>query len=516
MPVAWTGTRMLVTRSAEHVNRRDSTFHSRSAVKVNIFSRRAHQSIGDVDNKTAFSLTTTNTRWRGDERSVSGTRNSSAPTKTSLMQKRCSIPASPRTAKSHIGTSEAPRKPSFDFPQIGSSDVTHAFQSHLSSHQHRHLKMAANDETQAVVAKTLTPSKYGFHPRSHSPTFQRLVAVADKLQIVSGACDSSSGCLLPHHRGRCHDSGATVVRLPDVTVWSRDSAEATCCDVDDAQSMKDDKNVKGIETISDLTNVHLSSIKRPDHKHISDDEKLTACSLGPPSGSCHGESEGERSQGLHSPNGLSEECLDREAKQQREETFADSDEYRLKKREDPSPMTVWVSPSADLTTRDASVQHIFPRLTETRVPVKKTVTFSTVSTSHEAPASVEQTALPPGMMAQSKTMPPLHFSKRLRVPDSPGCPEHHFAGRSTARQSHTTAHWSHRHGQLPQNGHQGAAAERNAKFHRGARFDSPKGATKKRLHTSSLSGEPVEPFLKGELLKERLEDVQTLISQDHE
>ncbi|XP_025099712.1 uncharacterized protein LOC112567291 [Pomacea canaliculata] len=280
--------------------------------------------------------------------------------------------------------------------------------------------------------------------------------------------------------------------------------------------MKDDKNVKGIETISDLTNVHLSSIKRPDHKHISDDEKLTACCLGPPSSSCHGESEGERSQGLHSPNGLLEEFLDREAKQQREETFADFDEYRLRKREDPSPMTVWVSPSADVTTRDASVQHIFPRLTETRVPVKKTVTFSTVSTSHEAPASVEQMALPPGMMAQARQCRPCTSRKDYECQIALDVQSTTSLAAALVG-SHTPLHTGligtasfHRtatRGQQP-SGTQSSTGGRDLTLPRGPRKS---GFTPLPFPESLL-----KPFLKGELLKERLEDVQTLISQDHE
>ncbi|XP_035825559.1 uncharacterized protein LOC101857717 [Aplysia californica] len=41
------------------------------------------------------------------------------------------------------------------------------------------------------ATKTLTPSKHGFHPRSHSPTFKRLVAASDRLCDIVSAAESS-------------------------------------------------------------------------------------------------------------------------------------------------------------------------------------------------------------------------------------------------------------------------------------------------------------------------------------
>ncbi|GFN75559.1 hypothetical protein PoB_000206500 [Plakobranchus ocellatus] len=55
----------------------------------------------------------------------------------------------------------------------------------------RNLRLGQHSEIPTGNQKTLSPSKHGFHPRSHSPTFKRLIAASERLQEAQSTANDS-------------------------------------------------------------------------------------------------------------------------------------------------------------------------------------------------------------------------------------------------------------------------------------------------------------------------------------
>ncbi|GFS22785.1 hypothetical protein ElyMa_003372700 [Elysia marginata] len=77
-------------------------------------------------------------------------------------------------------------------PSSSATSVNMANRQQLKKAPQQKSRPAQQGEAPAGNQKTLIPSKHGFHPRSHSPTFKRLIAASERLQETQpGAHDSS-------------------------------------------------------------------------------------------------------------------------------------------------------------------------------------------------------------------------------------------------------------------------------------------------------------------------------------
>ncbi|XP_076445135.1 uncharacterized protein LOC143283027 [Babylonia areolata] len=115
--------------------------------------------------------------------------------------------------------------------QIRTSELTHRVSkttAAVGAQNQNNLRSAGQ------APKTLQPSKYGFHRRSKSPTFKRLVQVAEKLQNVLAADRSHhhqhqhSHDLSHHHARHAASSSTSGARFPAVSGASAAVDGAAC------------------------------------------------------------------------------------------------------------------------------------------------------------------------------------------------------------------------------------------------------------------------------------------------
>ncbi|KAK7107570.1 uncharacterized protein [Littorina saxatilis] len=357
--------------------------------------------------------------------------------------------------------------------------------------------------------RTLQPSKYGFHRRSKSPTFKRLVAVVEKLQIVSTDSDSDS-----HHTDSCNvcaaarvTSSSDAIRLPTVP---------GIVDGDDEDGVGGGERGTGGgagvgERDEDVTYVEhndfLSSAPHSKYRHHYHHHYSKTPSRKSKHGNTNANSNNSKRLSLASKKGPT-----------LNNSFAASppgeltdihdlsngwgawevDSLSVDSGLDPRKVTLPFGPApADAHTE----LHLFlPRLADTPCEESWSVSASKASPErHNRPRFAENRTSNSLGLHRGKTMSTIHPHTSHRPPQHPYPNSYPLQVQSAA-----------------------GGGDRNSRS-QSKRFTSPvrpgkrdRTPSKPRAAASAEVYEPYEPFIKGEHLKEKLEDFPTLISLDQD
>ena len=371
-----------------------------------------------------------------------------------------------------VKRSEIPIKFLSESGQIRASELTHRVLKTPSQSQKEH------QQQQYQLQKTLQPSKYGFHRRSKSPTFKRLVAVVEKLQTVATDSDSDS-----HHSDKCRvcataKTTASGVRFPavpgisDVAVDGEDGGEPMEASDEELMHLQPHEFLTSLPYTTSRPQPN-GGAKKNRHNSVSNSKRHsfnTSSRKGLPNSS---DARDDLDPDLTNGWGAWE-----------------VDSLSVDSGVDPVKMTGTLG----LAPADAHTElHLFlPRLADTASEDSGSVAKASPDPYQPRLPAENPTS---GFLHRGKTAPHIH----PRTPHRP--PQHPHLN--------------------PQSQHQGwtGSGERNGRSQT-KRYTSPVRAAKrdrtpKRRAVVEVY-ESYEPFLKGEHLKEKLDDFPTLISLDQD
>ena len=361
--------------------------------------------------------------------------------------------------------------------------------------------------SQNAREKTLQPSKYGFHRRSKSPTFKRLVAVVEKLQTAAPESDSDS-----HHSDKCHVCATTAsggVRFPAVPGVSEGAADGDRAEPDGEceEEADSDEEVMVLQPREFLTYIPAysstsacttyrpqvnggakTSYTKNKYNNSASASKRHSFQLSSRKGAANGSD--ARDDPDHDPDLIDGGWGGWEVDSLGLESGVDSTAAK-------TTMPLGFSPAVDAHTE----LHLFlPRLADT---------------ASEDSGSVAKVS--PDRYLSRFLPPEIQTSNSLHRGRAAGPQNIH------PRTSHRPPQHPHLNPQQPQLQQQGRtdSGERNGRSQT-KRYTSPVRAARrdktpnKRRAVPSEVYESYEPFLKGEHLKEKLEDFPTLISLDQD
>ncbi|KAL8582509.1 hypothetical protein ACOMHN_065488 [Nucella lapillus] len=390
-----------------------------------------------------------------------------------------------RSASFHVGSGlvqNGPRK-KYEIPikflsesgQIRASELTHRV-----------------SKTPGEAPKTLQPSKYGFHRRSKSPTFKRLVAVAEKLQDVVVIPDLSNDSRVLDKSQAARPTSARVARLPAVD----GSGDGRGGGGGGEGEEEEDPCVSDEGMTSVPPQDYLSSFPFNMHRQNTkvDTKPKVGNSVVRNSAKRHSLVAPSKNKGLqssHSTHDVATSTCDADFLTNGWGAWEVDSNGVEGQMLHPDNLPV---PLAGLPPSDSQTElHLFlPRLADT--------------------ASEES-----GSGIASKTLPERH---RPRLP-------HNSRGSNPARGGKASENHPHTSMRPPQHPHLtgGPAGERSSRS-QSKRFTSPvrmlrrDRTPKRRCSGAACSAgemyESYEPFIKGEHLKEKIEDFPTLISLDQD